>query len=729
SLLLPALDGVVHPPVVRSPHGAHTLSLDVSATLPALQPGADIAKSSFRWQPGLAQGSKVTHESRVGGGLTVVPFRWGFGAGYVQFRLFGGHYRSMISSANSSGESRIGTEFKDIPNVLIAVHMQVTITPAVREAPLSRNPFGPSGAVAPITVDLAVSGRMPATRLAALMAGTSTLVREPDGDWHVPPFAYTGGRSVTLGLSRFAGMQGDVAELIRRFEGGFLPRFTGGRTTRLYTSRAALERQNNQAELDRVLTPAGLRQGKGSTLKHGQIAELTRTKKWGTRHIVVHVTSRYLDTFTHVGTERGVAVRTARIGAGQHKVTAGRQVRSGAGVDGGAIFRFVGRAASALVPSGVLEGRLRWARRSGMQFGGQETRLHGGTPDSAAFRNRLQLIVDVYAYTRRLGHDPQARIGMGRVIRQRLPRPAPGTVARPATVSTVAAAGGQRITRYRLTDTKTVTELFDKASVLRQAVRTPPVFTARPDPLGLTRRTPVPLDTLRDWVDDPAARPVRIPDWLSIDGMPASRFVVQLAQDALRGAQQYQERQSRTKLHGQRGTDSLLDGMPLWAGTIGRLSDEAQIGALREMLAGQWFVDKLTPGEAGAATDLAVAAGLVGGEILEAYGTITTETGTTGVTEVDGVSRTEQQLVLRGNLGMNVRKTGAAVAPTSGGGALFTAGYERLLWSRTVQDGESVSAQIERIANNRKAKVRSYLVKFDLRLSVAAEVTNEPDRY
>ena len=52
-----------------------------------------------------------------------------------------------------------------------------------------------------------------------------------------------------------------------------------------------------------------------------------------------------------------------------------------------------------------------------------ESRLNGGTPDSQAFGNDLEITVTLYAYTKRLGADPKSRVGFGRVMHQRFPRP------------------------------------------------------------------------------------------------------------------------------------------------------------------------------------------------------------------------------------------------------------------------------------------------------------------
>ncbi|BCY15452.1 hypothetical protein [Actinoplanes sp. L3-i22] len=719
--LIPALDSAVHPPIISSGRGAHALTLQVEATMPDLVALADVAKTSFRWQPGVSAGSKVSQTSRVGGSLSVIPIRWGFGPAYVQFRMFGGFYRSATASLSHGSTSRIGTEFKDIKNVAVEAHFKVTLTPALREYVASRLPFT-SGATAPMVLDLVVLGRIPKTRFDELVTGVSGL-KAPTGMKFVPPYALTGGRSVTYGLTAFKQLHGDVTTLIRRFEGGFLPKFTEPNTTKfMVTSKSALERQHNQAELDRVLSAAGLRQGNPTLLKTGLIAELTRTKKIGTRHLIVHVTAEYTDDFTYAGTDPGAAVRNARIDALQQKIVAAGQWRGGAAFEGGGVFRFTGDAATALVPSGAIEGRFRIGKQSGAQLTGGETRLNGGTPNSAAFTNNLQITVHVYSYTARTGIDSGSRVGVGRIIKQRFPSPATETLTR----EQVPHFGGQTMTRYSLTQVEPVTVLFDEATILGVKLDQPPVFTPRTDPLGLNRATKFDLAGIRGWVDQ--AGTVKIKDWLSVEGMPGSPFVLQLAMDALRGAQEYAEKISRTKLGGLRGVDGLLEGMPVWAAAHGKFTEADQVGALREMLNGQWHVDKLMTDEDGAAVDLAVSASLTNPQVLPAHGLITTENATTGGVEVDGAKVKEWQLAARGNFSANIRKPGTT-KDTSGGGGVLNAGYERLLYAQQERKSESLSGVIERNANNRKGKTRSYLVKFDLKVSVAAEITTDPARY
>ncbi|WP_433534613.1 hypothetical protein ACQPZK_20820 [Micromonospora sp. CA-249363] len=740
SLLIPSLDGGAHPPTVRSRHGAHALSLELTATVPAGTPIGDIAKASFRTQPGLHATRKVTHTSRVGGGVSVVPLRWGLIGGYVQFRVFGGLVRSMAASASSSSQSRSGTEFKDIPDTLVALRFDVTVTPALRELPMTR--MGSTGAVGPITLRLVVLGHLPTADLRHMKpraAGAGA--EQPAGPEqpaaagpHVPPYAFTGGRSTTQGLSQFLQFSLDVQEFVRRFEGGFLPRFEEPtRIRHMYSSRAALERQHNRSMLDRVLTPAGRRQGQGSGLKAGQVIELTRTKKWGSRHIVIHVRERYTGQFTYRGIEKGVAVRTVRVDGEQHKVVAGRQVRIIGAVEGGVILRFLGSVTAALSLGGSAEGRFRLGRRGGASRAGQEIRLHGGTPDSAAFDNNLELTADVYAYSRHVAWDRHARLRVGRVYRQRLPRP--GVGSRAVTAEQAPGPSGRPMTRFRMVETKPVTVLFDRSSVLAEAIDAPAVFEPRPDPLGVHRRTQLPLGTLRDWVDglppaDAGSGRVRITDWLSVEAFPAGAHLIDLAKDAFLDLQRYTTgRVSRTKLHGLRGVDAMRDGMPVWAGLIGELGDEVQAATVRAMLVGHWQFDKFTPGDHGAASDLAMAASLFNAHVLAAYGTITTETATVSSVERDSVRTNEQQIVARAVGGVNVRKSGSVETSTSGGGTLFAAAVERLLWARSAQTGRTVFSAIERNRNNRKATVRSYLVRFDMRLSVAAEITTDPHRF
>ncbi|WJK41352.1 hypothetical protein O7608_02640 [Solwaraspora sp. WMMA2056] len=725
--LMPALDTVVHPPTITSTHGAHALSLELTASVPKLSVLADVAKTSFRWQPGQSEATKVAHSSRVGMGLSLVPARWAFGPGYVQARLFGGFIRSMTASASQGGTSRTGTEFKDIANVLVEAHFRVTVNAGLREVPGSRL-FG-EGTVAPVTVDLVVLGHLPAVRVAQLLNDNSVLVPSPT-QWYVPPYALSGGgRSVIYGLSGFQQLYLDVNGLIRRIEGGFLPEFgTSGKVKRMATSRAAIERQANQDALDRALSMPGLRQGKGALFKTGLIASLSRTKKIGTRHVIVHVTASYTRAFQHLGTSKGDAVRTTHTDAFQGKISAGSQWRGAVAFEGGGVFRLTGSTAGAFVPGGAVEVRGRFDRRSGAQLGGQESRLNGGTPDSQAFGNDLQITVQVYAYTKRLGPDPKSRVRFGRVMHQRLPRPATdsGRVVNP-THEPAALVAGKKFTRFRLVETRPVTVQFDNASVLAQPVSLPTTLTPRPDPLAVDRRTQLKLDELRDWVD--AGPKSTVNRWLSVEDFPGSTFITALARDALHAAQQYTDAVSRTKLGGLRGTDGLAEGMPVWANMIDRLGESRQSHGLAVMLDGVWHVDKVTSAEEGAATDLAIAAVLTNPKVLPAYATITNESASVGSVEISADKTVEKQFAMRANFSANVRRVGTSTSTTHGGGAVFPATYEKVLYAGSKRDTESISGAIERNANNRKGKQRSFLVAFDMRVSAAVEITNDPDRY
>ncbi|WP_422771301.1 hypothetical protein ACN28C_32515 [Plantactinospora sp. WMMC1484] len=727
--LLPALDTAVHPPTITSTHGAHALSLEITATMPKLSVLADVAKTSFRWQPGQSEATQLSHSSRVGTGLSLVPARWAFGPGYVQARLFWGFLRSMTASATHGGTSRTGTEFKDIANVLVEAHFRVTVHAGLREVPGSR--LSGQGTIAPITVDLVVLGHLPAVRVAQLLNDSSVLIPAPK-QWYVPPYALGGGRSVTYGLSGFQQLYLDVSGLIRRIEGGFLPEYgRSGRVKRMRTSRAAVERQANQDALDRVLSVSGLRQGRGTLLKTGLVAELTRTKKIGTRHVIVHVTASYTRAFQHLGTSSGDAVRTSHADTFQEKINAGLQWRGAVAFEGGGVFRLVGTAASALVPAGAVELRGRFNRQSDARLAGQEIRLNGGTPNSQAFGNDLQITVQVYAYTKRLGPDPKSRSMFGRVMHQRLPRPVtdPAGTARVVnpTHEPAALVGGKQFTRFRLVQTRPVTVQFDNASVLARPISLPTTMTPRPDPLAVDRRTQLELTRLREWVDEGPKSTVN--HWLSVEDFPGSTFITRLARDTLRAAQEYTDAVSRTKLGGLRGTDGLAEGMPVWAGTIDRLGESRQIHGLAAMLDGVWHVDRLTTAEDGAATDLAVAVALTNPTVLPAFATITNESASVGSVEVGAAKTVERQLALRANFSANVRRSGTSTETTSGGGVLFPFGYEKLLYAGSTRHTESVSGAIERNANNRKGSQRSFLVVFDMRVSVAAEITTEPDRY
>ncbi|MDG4833912.1 hypothetical protein O7627_32085 [Solwaraspora sp. WMMD1047] len=725
--LMPALDTVVHPPTITSTHGAHALSLELTASMPKLSILADVAKTSFRWQPGQSEVTKLAHSSRVGMGLTLVPARWAFGPGYVQARLFWGFLRSMTASVSQGGTSRTGTEFKDIANVLVEAHFRVTVNAGLREVPGSRL-FG-EGTVEPITVDMVVLGHLPAVRVAQLLNDSSVLIPSPT-QWYVPPYALSGGgRSVVYGLSGFQQLYLDVAGLIRRIEGGFLPEFgRSGKVKRMATSRAAIERQANQDALDRVLSVPGLRQGKGNLLKTGLIAELSRTKKIGTRHVIVHVTASYTKAFQHLGTSKGDAVRTTHADASQEKISAGSQWRGAVAFEGGGVFRLTGNTAGAFVPAGAVELRGRFDRQSGAELGGQESRLNGGTPDSQAFGNDLRITVQVYAYTKRLGPDPKSRVRFGRVMHQRLPRPASDATRVVNPIHEPAGlVGGKKFTRFRLVETRPVTVQFDNASVLAQPISLPTTLTPRPDPLAVDRRTQLKLTELRDWVD--AGPKSTVNRWLSVEDFPGSALIAALAKDALFSAQQYTDTVSQIKLGGLRGTDGLAEGMPLWASMIDRLGESRQVHGLAQMLGSVWHVDRITSAEDGATTDLAIAVALTNPTVLPAHATITNESASVGSVEISAARTIEKQLALRASFAANVRRVGTSTGTTHGGGAVFPATYEKVLYAGSTRDTESISGAIERNANNRKGKQRSFLVAFDMRVSAAVEITNDPDRY
>ena len=468
------------------------------------------------------------------------------------------------------------------------------------------------------------------------------------------------------------------------------------------------------------------------TLKTGLVAQLTRSRPFRTEHMVVHVTGRYTKDFVHQGSEQGHSVRNAKIDTSQQKVVNSGQWRTGAAVESGGVIRQTGPVSTALVPAGALEVRHRSVRLSGAQLSGQEIRLNGGTPHSEAFGNDLELTVHIYSYVTHLGHDPKSTIKVGRTVHQRLPRTTTDEVTQPYTRELVPGQRFRQFTRLRLVETRPVTVLFDNASVTETRLDHPVTFKPRPDPMNVNRATQLELGTLRTWVDSAAGQPAKVTviDWLSVDDLPAGTFILQLAQDALKGAQTYgDELTSRTKLGGLRGTDSLLEGMPAWASLIRRFADHEQVGGLRPMLNDQWTLAKVMTSADGAAVDLTVSAALVNPELIPTrLSTITTETATVGGASVDGTHTSETQVVLRGGFSTNLRKPGTTES-TSGGGGLISATHEWLLHSFAERDSFEIGGLIERNANNRKGKMRSFLVKFDMRASVAAEITTDPAKY
>ncbi len=726
-MVLPALDGPVHPPSITSPHDAHSLALRVEGSAPAVTALADIAKSTFRLQPGQNTSTTTTHESQVGPAVSLVPVRYSMPGAYVQAKVFFGFSRLLSASEAATGQTRAGAELKDVANVLVTITETLKFTPALRERPFTRLPYTAGGAPGAFTVEVTTVGRLPLNRLPALLTGAGTLVREPGVAWHVPPWAYTGGPSITRGLDGFAGLRADVDALVRRFPGGFLPRYDStGRTALTFSSGAARRRERNQAELDRVVSAAGLTQNQKAVLARGHTAVLSRRRWFRDRHLVVDVSGHYTGGLTHQGTERDVAVRATTVSGTQHRVVVGRQVRMGVALEGGAVVRFLHRVSAALSPSAGVEVRMRERQRSGARFGGEDLWISGGTPHSEVFAGRLTLRVDVYAYRRRfLGRDRRSRLGLGRrVVRKLEPRQ---DFTTPAIVPKhVPGPAGQDIPRYRLEDTGPVLVLVDQSSRMPFSSDYPVTFEPRPDPLGVRRNTSVERDNLRDWVD--GAGTVTLASWLSVLGLPAAGPIRDLATAALRDTQHYPDRDSRTKLHGLRGADALLPGMPLWSTLQDRLSPEEQITGLPRMLGDRWDRDKITPGDEGATTDLAVLAGLTNPDVLQVYGTIGAESGISGMLAASGSAMREGQVAARVAMGTNVRRT-AADSTFNGGGAQISGEYERLLWSRSTEDSETVGAAIERITTNRKGTVRSVVVKFDLVVTAAIEVTTEPDKY
>ncbi|NLU80142.1 hypothetical protein HCA58_17500 [Micromonospora sp. HNM0581] len=732
--LIPAMESAGHPSTILSEHGSHALSVNLKASVIKLSAIADIAKSSFRWQPGLVGAASLSQLSRVGAGFSLIPARWGFGPAYFQARFSASHLRSTETSVSHGGTSRLGTEAKDVPNVLVEAQVRVTIDAGLREVPLSRMPFGDDGAVGPITIDMVVLGRLPASRFAQMQNDANPFHPSPT-QWHVPSYAQTGGRAVTYGLSDFHQLYFDVTGLVRRFRAGFLPRFgEAGKVSSMGSSRAAIERQSNQDELDGVLTVSALRQGMRSLLGRGLVAELSRTKPFGTQHLVVHVTGRYLSPLSHLGTSRQDAVRTVDVSTSEHKIGAGGQWRAAVAGESGKVLRFTGSngRSAALVPAGAFEYRRRISRQSYTKLAGNESRLVGGTPDSEAFDTKLEIAVTVYAYTSRLGFDSNSRLGVARVLRQRLPRPATTdqddtTVVRSAQERVPAAAGGQ-FTRFRMTQARPVTVQFDAASVARKPVSLPVVLTPHPDPLGVARRTQLRQPDLRGWVDSNDG--VDVHDWLAIEALPGSASIAELATVAIGAVQSNAHYSSRTRLRGLRGNDGMVEGMPLWATLLQRSSQFRQRNGLAAMLNGVWLMARLTNTVDGAATDVAFTGTLTNAKLVPtAHVPVFTETASTGSVEVSADRRVEDQFGFRSIFSATMRRLGINTDGTNSGGALASAGHEKLLYAGGRQESESVSGAIERNLNNRAGKNRSFVVAFDLRASVSVEVTTNPARY
>ncbi|WP_204033909.1 hypothetical protein [Micromonospora qiuiae] len=738
--LLQALESRVNSPLILSQSRRQAVSLQLSAEVTGMEVIADVKKSSFRWQPGYTVNGREQHASTVGGGGTFVPIRWGFGLGYVQLRLSAGFRRNTTTSSRQSSTNRTGTEFKDIENVLAKVEFRLTINVATRVNALQRGLFR---GVRPITVDLTLLSRLPRTKADELLSdvrpaavvtpatpANSSAAAAEAGTSAVPPYASRGGHAMPYSMSGFADLQQQTAHLVRRFGGGFLPRFRDDGVARpMGFASSASERQRNQAELDRVLSVPALRQNYSALLNGGVAARLTRTHPLSTTHVVIHVTAQH-GQLRHTGTEPKVAVRAFQ-GRGEQDGTAGgSNWRAAVAVEGAFIGRYDQPTVNVGVsPGGGIEGQGRWARQGGVDVTGQDTALHGGSPGSQRYRGDLELEVTVYSYRLGPGRDRAARSGLGRRATT-IRRVDDDAFVR---VDNAVRVGAKELPRYRLSVTRPVDVLYAESAVPTEKVDHPVSVTDHEDtPLvrAWTR-----LDDLRHYVDraspeataPPAAHdPNRtVAEWQFVEALPGSEELLKLTRSAVQDIQRYPDRVSRRQLGGLRGDASLREGMPIWAELTDRLTVGQQTTNLEAMTERQWDLEPLTTDVDGGRLNVSIVARLTNPRLVPNQSEITTEHAPSGGVQVWHQRTKEMQILGRGQFGLSLR-TPSQPADRHGGGGTGTAGYQRVLWYRLIRNRTAVSGTIERNVNNRKGKKRTFLIVADLRATAVAEVGNPP---
>ena len=739
--LLQALESRVNSPLILSQSRRQAVSLQLSAKVTGMEVIADAKKSSFRWQPGYTVNDREQHVSTVGGGGTAVPIRWGFGLGYVQLRLSAGFRRNTTTSSRQSSTNRTGTEFKDIDNVLAKVDFALTINVATRVNALQRGLFR---GVRPITVDLTVLSRLPRTKADELLrdvrpagivtpatpANSSAAAAEA-GTSAVPPYASSGGHAMPYSMSGFAELQQQTACLVRRFGGGFLPRFPDDGVARpMGFASSASERQRNQAELDRVLSVPALRQSYSALLNGGVAARLARTHPLSTTHVVIHVTARR-GQLRHTGTEPKVAVRAFQGRSEQDGTAGGSNWRAAVAVEGAFIGRYDQPTVNVGVsPGGGIEGQGRWARQGGVDVTGQDTALHGGSPGSQRYRGDLELEVTVYSYRLGTGRDRRAWSGLGRRATT-IRRVDDDAFVR---VDNAVRVGAKELPRYRLSVTRPVDVLYAESAVPTEQVDHPVSVTDQ-EVTPLVRGAWTRLDDLRDYVDraSPEATAPQaahdldrtVTEWQFVEALPGSEELLQLARSAVQDLQRYPDRVSRRQLGGLRGDASLREGMPIWAELTDRLTVGRQTTNLEAMTERQWDLEPLTTDVDGGRLNVSIVARLTNLRLVPNQSEITTEHAPSGGVQVWHQRTKEMQLLGRGQFGLSLR-TPSHPADRIGGGGTGTAGYQRVLWYRLIRNRTAVSGTIERNVNNRKGKKRTFLIVADLRATAGAEVGNPP---
>ncbi|WP_212999908.1 toxin glutamine deamidase domain-containing protein [Winogradskya consettensis] len=721
--LMPSLESPAHSPLILSDSRRQAVGLEMSAEVTSVAAVADIAKSSFRWQPGITETVKQEHLIQVGGGAGVVPIRWGFGIGWIQARFAAGFRRTTGTSARQSGTSRTGTEFKDVANTLAELKARLTISPAVRLNAL-RHPMRRTSDADPVVVDLTVLARVPQDKLAELLApvqppeAPEAAPEAPESQKPAPPFAVWGGHAMPLGMSRFSGLRASTETLIRRVGGGFLPRYRRSVVSaRLGLAGSAAERQRNQAELDRVLSVPGLRQHYTALLNGGVSAVLTRSGMFGDRHTVVHVEAAHPLGLRYAGVEPRVAVRNSQGNDRQDAVAAGGQWRGTAAVEGAFIGRIPGKVVNTGLTIGAgVEGNVRRGHDGGVETSGQETALHGGTTDSEAYEGDLELVVKVYTYRTSIGWDLRSRIGLGRIVKGMKTRLAPGFTR------TDIRLGSRSVPRYTRTERQKVRVLYAKSAVTESVTAANPMTVGQREQGRVLPQTATDLSTLRGFVD---RRPdqATVTDWQYVESMPGAGEVAELALAAARQIRVGSHRQ----LAGLRGDVALTEGMPLRAELSDRVTVTRQIANLSAMTEAHWAPEPLTTMDDGGRLDIALAARITNPRIVGDPATTTSENASGGGTQVWGSTTTERQFLARVTGGFSLRKPGTA-KDRYGGGATGQAGYQRIITNKLKRFRDRVGGFIDRNVNNRKGKARTYLVVADLRASVSAEIAS-PARF
>ncbi|GLY93145.1 toxin glutamine deamidase domain-containing protein [Actinoplanes sp. NBRC 103695] len=728
--LMPAVESPAHSPLILSPSRRQAVGLEMTAEVTSIKTVADIAKSSFRWQPGITETGKQQHVSNVGAGGSVVPIRWGFGLAWVQARISAGFRRNTTTSSKQTSTTRTGTEFKDIANTLTEMKIKVKIDPAVRFNAF-RHPMPRPAGARPIEVELTVLSRLPQDKLAELLnpptpadPGSPAPPTEDTPGKPAPPYAQHGGHAMPLGMGRFRGLLGSTETLIRRVGGGFLPRYRNdGVAKRMGLASSSAERQRNQAELDRVLSVPGLRQNYTALLNGGVSAVLTRTGLFSDRHTVVRVEAVHPDELRYAGERKGVAVRNFQSSGLQDGVAAGGQWRGAVAVESAFIGRIPGNVVNTgLTIGGGVEAGHRWGRDGGVETSGQDTSLHGGTPDSEAYAGQLELRVTVYTFRTAPGHDPGSRVGLGRTAKPA--KPALGTAFTRDDVR----VRGQDIPRYTLTESKPVEVLYSKSAVPQAALDANPMTVQARETRDLERRTATDLDTMRDFVDRPADDgETTVTDWQYVESMPGAKETLDLVRQAARDTQNYGERSSHRQLGGLRGDDALTEGMPIWSELTDRMTVNRQTANLATMTEAQWSPEPLTTMDDGGQLDVAVATRIVNPRLVDVHAETTSENAPGGGTQVWGSKTRERQFLARVVGGVSLRKPGTD-QDRFGGGATGQAGYQRLLSYKLTRGKGKVSGFTERNSNNRKGRDRTYLVVADMRVTAAAEVSS-PARF